>query len=334
MDDEGAFWNALTSAILESADEGFLVFDTHEGASRCRAAGRRLGELFGVDSGAIVGGPEADVIELLASACEEPDTFRELAKAAAGPAQQNGELELKRPTLRTVRWHTTPILGPSGSIGWLGVARDVTRERSAERRSHQLLSRLEQITATDALTQLPNRRRFGEELDREHGRAARAWDSYAVLRIDVDALAAINSELGQPRGDEVLEQIAARLRDGRREYDLLARHGGDEFVVLIPGADAHAARVVAQRMSNAVGSEPIDLGEPRAVTVTIGAAVWVPPSGENGQEVVARAGEALARAKRRGKGEIEVDAEQVVKEGANPKSTPPRARSSPPQSSR
>jgi diguanylate cyclase (GGDEF)-like protein len=289
------------AAILDGADEGFIVFS----GDRCSLAGARIGEIFGVELGALIGGPEHDVLELLCSACEEPETLRDLLRGVRKIAVQHAEIELKRPTLRIVRWRSIPV-----AEGWVGIARDVTRERSAERRSSQLLSRLEQITATDALTQLPNRRRFGEELDREHGRAARAWDSYAVLRIDVDELSSFNEEFGEPRGDEVLETVASRLREGRREYDLLARLGGDEFVLLIPGADAHGTRVVAERMAHAVAREPIDLGEKREVSVTIGAAVWVPPSGESGNDVLDRAGEALARAKRRGLNQLEIDTTQ------------------------
>src|SRR5205085_5285999 len=175
----------------------------------------------------------------------------------------------------------------------------------------QLLQRLEQITAIDALTQLPNRRRFDEELEREHGRAARAWDSYAVLRLDVDEFPAIATELRIPRGDEVLEKIAERLREGRREYDLLARFKGDEFTLLIPGADAHGAQVVAERMATALSREPLDIGaEKRAITVSIGAAVWIPPSGENGGDVMDRAGRALAAAKAKGKNQLEINTEQ------------------------
>jgi diguanylate cyclase (GGDEF)-like protein/PAS domain S-box-containing protein len=309
------------AAILDGADEGFIIFD-REG--RCSLAGARIGEIFGVERNTLIGGPEPDVLELLCSACEEPETLRDLLRDARKTAVSQAEIELKRPTLRIVRWRSIPV-----AEGWVGIARDVTRERSAERRSSQLLSRLEQITATDALTQLPNRRRFGEELDREHGRAARAWDSYAVLRIDVDNLAAINNEFGQPRGDEVLEKIAERLREGRREYDLLARLEGDEFVLLIPGADAEGTKVVAQRMASAVAKEPVDLGEKREVTVTIGAAVWIPPSGENGNDVLDRAGTALARAKQRGNQQLEIDAEQ--REPSKPPPPPPPPRSSPPK---
>ena len=305
------------SAILDVADEGFIVFDRDK---KCRYAGRRLGELFGVDHDALLGGPEGDVMQLLASACEEPDAFLQLVRNAGDGHMQSGEVDLKRPRVRIARWQSSPLSDASGSIGWIGILRDVTRERSAERRSHQLLQRLEAITAIDALTQLPNKRRFTEELDREHGRAARAWDSYAVLRLDVDGLKAINDELGQPRGDEVLEEVATRLRDGRREYDLLARLEGDEFIVLLPGADVHAARVVAQRMANAVAKTPIDLGEPRSVSMTIGAAVWIPPSGETGSDVVKRAGEALAGAKKQGIGEIAIDGES--KDGSKSEKPP------------
>lgn len=296
---------ATLAAILEVADEGFVVFDRDR---RCTLANRRVGELFGVDRGALVGRAEAEVLPLLAASCEEPETFA--ARIAQAHRQdQTFELDLKRPTLRIVQLRTH-LVAAGGALssdgGWMLVVRDVTRERSAERRSHQLLQRLEQITSTDALTQLPNRRRFQEELDREHGRASRAWDSYAVFRVDVDGLSVINAELGVPRGDEVLEYVADRLRQGRREYDLLARWGDDEFVLLAPGADAHGARAMAQRMAAAVAEEPLDIGEHRTITVTIGVAVWVPPSGESGNDVLERAAAALKTAQSRGERELEI----------------------------
>jgi diguanylate cyclase (GGDEF)-like protein len=296
--------SSTLTALLDAADEGVIVFG-HDG--KCRFAGRRVGELFGVDTRALVGGPEGDVLQLLASACEEPDVFLQVVRAEG---DQGGEVELKRPRVRIATWRTVAVNDDKHHrIGWMGITRDVTRERSAERRAQQLLQRLESIVAIDALTQLPNKRRFVEELEREHGRAARAWDSYAILRIDVDGLDAINKDVGHPRGDEVLEQVAARLRDGRREYDLLARLEADEFIVLLPGADVHAARVVAQRMSSAVSKTPIEIGEPRSVTVSIGAAVWVPPSGETGIDVMRRAGDALVGGKAKGTGEIAIDGE-------------------------
>lgn len=290
--------DATLAAILEVADEGFVVVD---GARRCAVVGRRFAELFGLDRAALLGLAESALLPQLAACCVEPIALAErLALAHREPLAF--ELELERPALRTVQIHTHLLEGG----GWIGAVRDVTRERSAERRAHQLLQRLEQITATDALTQLPNRRRFNEELEREHGRASRAWDSYAVIRVDIDGLSTINAELGQPRGDEVLEQVAERLRAGRREYDLLARWADDEFVLLVPGADAVGTQVIAERMAAAVADEPLEIGVHRTVTVSIGAAVWVPPSGESGADVLSRAGSALETAKACGPNHLEI----------------------------
>jgi diguanylate cyclase (GGDEF)-like protein len=289
------------AALLEVAEEGFLVFESDQGETRrCTLASARLSELFGGDGAALVGQPESSVLAKLAGSCEDPTAF-DARMALAHREPQAFELEVGRTAPRTLRVHTRIVAN-----GWLGVVRDVSRERSAERRANQLLTRLEQLTATDALTQLPNRRRFHEELEREHGRASRAWDSYAVLRIDVDDLASVNAKLGTPRGDEALEQVAERLRRGRREYDLLARLDGDEFVLLVPGADATAAQVIAQRIAEAVCAEPLRLTEPWTMSVCVGGAVWVPPSGESGADVLARAGAALETAQAVGANRIEL----------------------------
>jgi len=285
----------LIATIMEAADEGFVAFD-REG--RCLYAGRRLGEIFGVECSALIGGPELDVMKLLASACEDPELL------ARAPTPVGVDLELKRPCMRVVHWRTCLLGHVSESAGWLGIVRDVTRERSAERRAQQAVSRLASMTVTDALTQVNNSRRFSEELEREHGRAARNWGTYVVLRIDIDGLRSINRDLGEPKGDVVLERVAELLKQSGREYDVLGRLQYDEFVMLLPGADTRAATTVSSRIANTIAKTPLDLGESRTVTVTVGAAVWVPPSAELGVDVVKRAGDALRQAKSRGKGSV------------------------------
>ena len=136
----------------------------------------------------------------------------------------------------------------------------------------------------DALTGLPNARRFREELEREHGRSSRAWDSYGIVRIDVDGMQAINDELGVPIGDAVLERVSECLDGCRREYDMVARYEATSSSVLLPGADRVAVEAVATRMVTAVARARLRArrraaGSPRAPA----ACVWVPPSGENGR---------------------------------------------------
>ena len=203
----GQFLEAAFLSVLESADEGLLVFD---GSERCCMIGRRAGELFGVEPAAYVGKARAEVLEAFSKACEEPETFLEAVAADAplGVPKLVADVDVMRPRPRTVLCKGAPISRPGRPPGRVVFVRDVTRERAAERSSRQLQARLAELTPYDTLTGLLNVRRFREELDREHGRSSRAWDSYAVARLDVDGMGAINDEHGATMGDLVLEQVA------------------------------------------------------------------------------------------------------------------------------
>ncbi|HEY3822743.1 MAG TPA: diguanylate cyclase [Polyangiaceae bacterium] len=290
---QGAF---LT--VLEAADEGLIVFD---GDGRCRMIGRRAGELFGVEPAAFVGRLRPEVLEAFARACEEPETFLE-AVAADGPLgapKMAADVDVRRPRPRTVLCRGVPISREGKPPGRVVFVRDVTRERAAERSNRQLQTRIAELTPFDTITGLLNQRRFREELDREHGRSTRAWDSYAVLRLDVDGMGLLNEELGVTVGDQVLEQIASRLKKCLREYDVVARLEDDEFAMLLPGADALAARVVGERVTKAMATQ-VEAGPGRKVTLSIGGALWVPPSGETSEDILKRAGVALREARKQG----------------------------------
>ena len=301
---QGAF---LT--VLEAADEGLIVFDSE---GRCRMIGRRAGEIFGVEPAAYVGKLRSDVLQAFARACEEPEAFLSAAAADAplGVPKVVVDLDIRRPRPRTVLCKGVPISREGKAPGRIILVRDVTRERSAERATRQLQARLVELTPFDTLTGLLNDRRFREELEREHGRSTRAWDSYAVLWLDVDGMGALNEEFGVPVGDAVLEQCASRLKTCLREYDVLARLGDDEFVTLLPGADVLAAQTVGERMAKVIATHAFGLEGARPVTVSVGGALWVPPSGETGADIVARAGAALAEARKQGGGKVSIDAGQ------------------------
>ncbi len=301
----GGFLQATFLAVLESADEGLVVFD---GDGRCRMIGRRAGEIFGLEPAAYVGRLRDEVLAAFAQACEEPDVLFEVVNpnAVLGPGPVV-EVDVRRPRPRTVLCRGVRVLRAQKPPGWLLLFTDVTRERAAERQGKQLQARIVELTAYDALTGLLNLRRFREELEREHGRSTRAWDSYAVMRLDVDGMTAINDELGRPVGDQLLERMAARLKSCLREYDVLARLEGDEFGVLLPGADELAARAVAKRMVHHLDVEELSLDSARRITVSIGCALWVPPSGESATHIYQRAGTALTEARSWGTGQLQVD---------------------------
>ncbi len=127
-------------------------------------------------------------------------------------------------------------------------------------------------------------------------------------------MGAINDELGQSQGDQVLEQVAERLKGCRREYDILARLDADEFVILLPGADKIAANAVGERILKAVGGHAFGLPDSRRVTVSCGGCVWVPPSAENGEDILRKAGVLLLEARAHGVSKLAVDASTPTSE--------------------
>src|ERR1700722_3578178 len=300
-----AFLQAAFLTVLEAADEGLIVFD---GEGRCTMIGRRAGELFGVEPAAHVGKPRPQVLDVFARACEEPEVFLQAVAADAplGVPSSMADVDVSRPRPRTVLCKAVPISRESRPPGRVIFVRDVTRERAAERSTRQLQARIAELTPFDTTTGLLNQRRFREELDREHGRSTRAWDSYAIVRLDVDGMGGINDEFGVSVGDLVLEQVASRLKKCLREYDVLSRLEDDEFAVLLPGADAVAARTVAERITKAMSAGPLEATS-RRVSLSIGGALWVPPSGETAADIVRRAGLATREARKKGGGQAHVD---------------------------
>jgi diguanylate cyclase (GGDEF)-like protein len=281
-------WSAekALETLLEVLDHAVLFFDP-EGV--CRAAGARVGELLGVERSALLGRTRDEVLAQL-----DVDVPKESAAVIAAPSGISVDVEIGGPRGRTLVWRTAPL----ESGGRVDVIRDVSGER-------RVVQRLEEVATVDPLTELPNKRRFEQELDREHRRAQRGWAPYAVARVDVDGMAAINAHHGTDKGDALLRAIGEELRSARREYDLVARTGPDEFAILLPGADPIAAKIVVKRAVKGVLVRMKDtIG---GGSVAAGCAVWSPPSTETSGELSSRADQALASARSRGPGSIEID---------------------------
>jgi diguanylate cyclase len=127
--------------------------------------------------------------------------------------------------------------------------------RYASSLEHEVAARtreLEQLSRTDALTGLKNRRAFAEELSREISRARRQRRPLAALYIDVDDFKRLNDCEGHARGDEALTAVAGAMTDMLRDVDVAARLGGDEFCVLLPDTDGPEAAGVAARLQERV----------------------------------------------------------------------------------
>lgn len=167
--------------------------------------------------------------------------------------------------------------------------------------THRLLGRLRDLSERDSLTQLYNRRAVERDLQREWQRWMRKRDRFAVLVVDLDHFKQINDTLGHPAGDDVLRQIALRLTAQARETDVVARVGGEEFLLLLPASSRDGALRVAERLLAQLREAPLPLstGSVR-MTASIGAAL-VEAGDADAAAVLARADQALYRAKSQGR---------------------------------
>ncbi len=166
---------------------------------------------------------------------------------------------------------------------------------------------LENLSQRDGLTGLPNRRTFDRALDEAWRVAAAERSSLAVVLADLDHFKALNDAWGHLHGDECLRRAAGCLAETARGRGdaLVARFGGEEFAVLLPGATQAAARALAEAMRRAVADLRLLGAAGRQVTVSLGVAAGRPRGGQPA-ELVADADRALYRAKAAGRDRVEV----------------------------
>lgn len=176
--------------------------------------------------------------------------------------------------------------GAGEIIGCIGVGLDITERKESEEQVHYQ-------STHDALTGLANYREFMDTLEREVRRANRSQRSFALLLLDLDELKHINDRLGHLAGNRALQRLAAVMKQHCRSTDLAARHGGDEFALLLIDSDPGMAEHVAERIQHCIGR---DRGEPR-ISVSIGASVY-PDDGRTTQELLEAADQRLYRRKR------------------------------------
>ncbi len=180
---------------------------------------------------------------------------------------------------------------------------DRDRAGELEARVRELESELRRLSdevATDALTQVANRRGLMQAFEAESARSSREGAALAVALIDIDNFKKLNDSLGHAAGDVALKSLAAAVRERLRPVDHLARFGGEEFVVLLPGTGVAEAQQALTRLQRSL-SEALFLHDGREVFVTFSAGVTAWNAGEALQAALERADEALYEAKRAGK---------------------------------
>lgn len=187
--------------------------------------------------------------------------------------------------------------GDEKPVNFIATYSDVDEIKSVQRK-------IEFLATHDELTRLPNRTALLERLDLMVSNARRSDTMCAVLFIDLDNFKSVNDTLGHNIGDQLLKQVARRIRDNLRDVDLLARLGGDEFVALVSASAVSEIDDVASRISKAVGA-PFEVNEHKvAATASIGISVY-PQDGDDNQVLLKHADDAMYIAKDSGKSQYQ-----------------------------
>ncbi|HEC06079.1 MAG TPA: EAL domain-containing protein [Thiolapillus brandeum] len=207
-----------------------------------------------------------------------------------------GELELQGKDGRKVPVYSSHVLlrGEGDRLEMFCVDIDLSEQK-------RIQQQLQHLATIDLLTGLPNRVLMNQELQHRIKEASRYKHRLAILFIDIDNFKMINDSLGHEQGDELLRMAASRMGARLREYEMLARFGGDEFVLILPRVDeTSAVKTVAEKIIDTF-SKPFRLdGQEIYVTSSVGIALY-PDDGENKTNLLKNADMAMYRAKENGR---------------------------------
>jgi len=184
------------------------------------------------------------------------------------------------------------------------IMQDYRPRRALEAERAALLARLEAQALSDELTGLPNRRAWIEELQRVQAAIRRNGQPAAVAILDIDHFKRVNDTFGHPGGDQALRALAKIFRAALRGEDFLARIGGEEFALVLRGADAATAEAIAERMRREVEKASILLPEGGHLHMTVSIGVAPLPSDGSLDGCLAASDRALYRAKNSGRNRV------------------------------
>jgi two-component system cell cycle response regulator len=160
----------------------------------------------------------------------------------------------------------------------------------------------------DPLTRVWNRYAILDALNRELSRAGRDGTSLAVIMTDIDHFKQVNDTYGHLAGDAILREVARRMQAGLRAYDQVGRYGGEEFLIVLPGASAANACQLAARLRLAIAGEPAAAGGIRiGVTASFGVTATAHAWECSPETLIRMADEALYRAKETGRNRVEME---------------------------
>ncbi|MEO5349071.1 MAG: diguanylate cyclase [Magnetococcus sp. YQC-3] len=279
----------IAAAVIEHASEGILVTDAN---NRILSVNPAFTTISGYSADEVIG----QTPTILASGHQDAAFYAEMWQQIQLKGRWAGEVWNKRKTGEIyVQWLSVFILTDALGrvVRHVGFFRDITEHKRQE-------EKIAWQATHDPLTGLSNRKHFHERLENRLLSSRLDGSALAVLFIDLDGFKPVNDTYGHEMGDQLLKQVANLLRQAVRREDLVARFGGDEFVVLLRIAEVGDAEQVAGKIVELFSVPQNVEGKPLQVGASIGVAVF-PQDGGDGESLLRRADEGMYAAKRAGK---------------------------------
>ncbi len=281
---------AELQATLESTADGILVTDL---VGRIRVFNRRFAQIWGIPQDLLQARDDAQVGDWMRRSVPDAQAYQRRLQAIQGATLLDANDRLTLHSGQVLERVTRPLWCRGQAMGRVYSFRDLSEQLAANHR-------IEELSLTDALTGLPNRRELVDRLAKASVRARREAGGFALLLVDLDRFRQINDSLGHETGDRVLIDVAQRIKSCMRADDLLARIGGDQFALVVQGADEEAAERSARRVLDAVAA-PYNLdGAQFTLTCSVGGALC-PGNGHGADDLVRHAEAAVQAAKHGGR---------------------------------
>ena len=282
--------NERFDAALNNMSQALCLVDSRQRLVVCN---QRYQELFGFDRNLLKAGtPMRNLVEFLTASGGDDFSLQRIC------ANQQTLIAERRAATYFEELSDGRTFGishqPLSEGGWVATYEDLTERRRAE-------ARIAHMAHHDALTDLPNRTLFHQQMNESFRRIAQDVGSFAIMCLDLDRFKTVNDTLGHPVGDVLLKLVSQRLRNTVRDEDLVARLGGDEFAVLLNNAAPNDISITATRILEVIAA-PFEIdGQHINIGTSIGIAI-APADGDAADKLLKNADLALYRAKAEGRG--------------------------------
>ena len=295
----------LLDALVDNVDALIYMKDANR---RFLYANRRTAEAFGRPVEEIVGRLDSELMP-----AEAADRFWQQDQEILATGQRRACEESLTDANGQLRHYWSVIIPWSGSDGTpavIGLSTDITE-------LHVLKEELQRQARADSLTGIANRRSFYESAEQEFMRSRLHGQALSLITIDIDYFKRINDTLGHLAGDRVLQEFVACCQDALRADGLLARTGGEEFCILLPGTDLDAARHIAERIREHTEARRIEVPRQELrISASFGVA-GLCASDERFEALYSRADQALYTAKQQGRNRTHL-LRSAAQEGTQP----------------